>query len=200
MATQAQRREATRGKLIEAAQRLFAAEGYEATRTQAVLEAAGVSRGALYHHFPTKQDLFAAVFEQVSRGAIERAVSRLRAGGSPREALIRGCLAWLAEARTPAVALILLEQGPQVLGWQRAREIENRFSLGHVTRAVRAAVDAGELEVESVDLTARLINASLAELALARLDPSVRVRPRVAERAVRQLIEGFASGQALRRS
>ena len=76
MATQAERREATRGRLIEAAHRLFVSAGYEETSTEAILAEAEVSRGALYHHFPTKQVLFEAVFENVSAAAIERAGAR----------------------------------------------------------------------------------------------------------------------------
>ena len=186
MATQAARRAATRAKLVEAAERLFVEKGYDDTPPEAVLAAAGVSRGALYHHFPGKQDLFAAVFEAVSSRAVERTRRRSRGGASSREALVAGCLAWLAEARRPAIATILLDQGPQVLGWQRARDLENRYSLGRMTRGVQAAVDAGELEVADVELTARLINAAVAEIAL------VRARPTLAEDTIRQLIEGFA--------
>jgi AcrR family transcriptional regulator len=82
MATQLERREATRARLVEAARRLFVERGYEATSTNDVLEAAGVSRGALYHHFATKQELFAAVFERVSEQAITRALSRTGNEGS----------------------------------------------------------------------------------------------------------------------
>jgi AcrR family transcriptional regulator len=172
---------------VLAAERLFVAHGYEETPTEAVLEAADMSRGALYHHFPGKQDLFAAVFEAVSSRAVERTRRKTRGGASPRETLVAGCLAWLAEARRPAVATILLDQGPQVLGWQRARDLENRYSLGLMKRAVQTAVDAGELEVADVELTARVINAALAEIAL------VRVQPKLAEQAVRQLIRGYSS-------
>ena len=185
MATQAERREATRARLVEVAERLFAADGYEHTPTEAVLEAAGVSRGALYHHFQGKRDLFAAVFEAVSSRAVERTRRKTRGTASPREALTAGCLAWLAEARRPAVAAILLDQGPQVLGWRRARDLESHYSLGLMTRGVEAAVAAGELSVADVELTARLINAALAEIAL------VRARPKLAEQVVRQLIGGF---------
>ncbi len=191
MATQAERREATRSRLVEAAHRLFVAQGYEGTPTEAVLAAAGLSRGALYHHFPSKRELFAAVFDRVASEAIARILPGGRSKDSPTEALIAGCVGWLSQARRPEVATILLDQGPQVLGWQRAREIENRYSLGLMTRAVRAAVEAGELDVVSVDLAARLINAALAEIALATLDERLKIRPRVAAAAVRQLIEGF---------
>ena len=192
MATQEQRRESTRARLLQAATALFARNGYEATSTEAVLEAAGVSRGALYHHFETKQELFAAVFESVSRSAVERSAARVRPGQSPLEALIEGCLAWLREARKPQVAAILLDQGPPVLGWQRAREIEYRFSLGVMRASVQNAVDAGELEVASVELTSSLINAALAEAALAALHSHGRISAKTVERSIRQLIEGLA--------
>ena len=68
-----------------------------------------------------------------------------------------------------------------------ARDLENRYSLGLMKRAVQTAVDAGELEVADVELTARVINAALAEIAL------VRVQPKLAEQAVRQLIRGYSS-------
>lgn len=194
MATQQQRRDATRGRLVEAAHAEFVRTGYDATTTEAVLERAGVSRGALYHHFPTKQELFAAVFEQVSREAVERAVARSRRHRSPLETLIGGCLAWLAVAREPAVAAILLDQGPQVLGWVRAREIEGRYSLALMKSGVEAAVDAGEIDVASVDLTAALLNALVAETALSTLHAGGTLGPRVVAKSVRQFVGGLAAG------
>jgi AcrR family transcriptional regulator len=193
MATQAERREATRSRLIEAARQLFARDGYEATSTEAILAAAGVSRGGLYYHFPGKQDLFSVVFERVSREAIERSLVRTRAGGSPLAVLIEGSLAWLREARRREVAAILVDQGPRALGWRRARAIEASYSLGIVKRGVQAAVDAGEIEVESVTLTARLLNAVLAEAAVASLDAGGRLRVETVEHGVRQWIEGLAA-------
>ena len=89
------------------------------------------------------------------------------------------------------MAAILLDMGPQVLGWQWAREIEYRFSLGVMRASVRRAVEAGELDVVSIDLTAYLINAALAEAALATLHGGTGASAKTVERSVRQLIEGF---------
>jgi AcrR family transcriptional regulator len=192
MATQRERRETTRSRLIESAFQHFAERGFEATHTEAILEAAGVSRGALYHHFESKQVLFAAVFEHVSSLTIDRALHRGVSGQTPLEALVLGCLAWLREARRPEVASILLDQGPQVLGWVRAREIENRYSLGVMKRSVQAAVDAGELHVASVELTAGVLNAALAELALATLHARGKTKAALVEQTARELVSGLA--------
>ena len=190
MATQAERREATRGRLLDAAARLFAEQGYESTSTQQILDAAGTSRGALYHHFATKQAIFEAVFERVSNEAIARAL-RGTTSGSALEALTRSCLNWLREVRRPEVGAILIEQGPQVLGWKRARDLEAQTSLGLVTQSLEAAVESGELSLQSVELSARFLNAALGEAALASIHGGTGISQRAVERAIRQLIEGL---------
>ncbi len=191
MATQAERRAATQARILDAAQALFAEHGYEATSTEDLLEAAETSRGALYHHFADKRAVFEAVFERVSDEAIARALRRARPSDSPLEALVQVCLGWLREVRKPEVAAILLEQGPQVLGWKRARDLEARTSLGLMTRGLERAAQAGELRVDSLELTARFVNAALAEAALASLHRKPRLGPAAIERAIRQLLRGF---------
>ena len=174
---------------MAAARRLFAADGYDHTTTTAILAEAGVSRGAMYHHFETKRDVFEAVFVDVSDEAIHRSS---RAGGgqdSPLEDLILACLGWLHEVRTPEVATLLLDQGPQVLGWERARELEARTSLGLMKTALERAEAAGEIEVRSIDLTARLLNAVLAEAALAALHADTELSPSEQEIEIRRLFE-----------
>ena len=191
MPTQAERRSSTRARLIEAARSLFVEGGFEDTSTEAILDAASLSRGAMYHHFATKRDVFEAVFEQVSDEAIAGA---LRAGShptSPLDELVRGCLAWLREVRRPGVAAILIEQGPAVLGWKRARDLEAKTSLGLMTRSLERAARAGEVEVPSVPLAARFINAALAEAALAARHDRRVSRVRI-EASIRQLIGGLA--------
>ena len=137
MATQAERRAATRGQLITAAREHFARDGFQATHTGRILEQAGVSRGALYHHFPSKQDLFEAVFVDLSNEAIAQAGRNGTRGDSPLKNLISSCLAWLQAVRQPGVATILLDQGPQVLGWKRARDLEAASSVGLMERALK---------------------------------------------------------------
>jgi AcrR family transcriptional regulator len=191
MASQAERRAATRARVLDAAEALFAEQGYDATSTDAILESAAISRGALYHHFATKQKVFEAVFQRVSDGAIERAMRGAARSDSPLEALVQTCLRWLREVRRPTVAAIVVEQGPQVLGWKRARDLEARTSLGLMTRGIMRAQRAREIDVESAELAARYLNAVLAEAALAARHRRPRLSNTAIERSIRQMIEGL---------
>lgn len=166
MATQAERRATTRAAILEAATELFADRGYEATSISDVLERSGVSRGALYHHFASKEDVFATVFVTKSSDAIRRAVARSRPASSPFEALVSGCLAWLDIVAEPPSARIVLVDGPVALGWSRATTIEEATSLGVMRQGIRAAVESGEVTVPSVELAAQLVNAVVAQAAL----------------------------------
>jgi AcrR family transcriptional regulator len=166
MPTQAQRRAATRGRILDAARALLVEHGAETT-TAMVLERAGVSRGALYHHFPSREDLVAAVVETTSATAIAGAARSVPSDLAPRAALVAGCSAWLRRVSEPAVATLLFDVGPAVLGWDRCRAIEDANSLRVMRMSLRAAVTAGEMEVPSIDLAARVLDAALSELALA---------------------------------
>ena len=143
MATQQERRRTTRRKLIDAARVRFSADGYQATGTQAILAGAGVSKGALYHHYDSKRALFEEVFEEVAREAIEAAIQAGTVADSPLEGLVETCLAWLREARKPRRSRILLELGPSVLGFERARDIEARYSLRGIEESLRRAEARG---------------------------------------------------------
>jgi len=195
MASQAERRAATRARIVEAAHRLFVERGFDDTTTTMILDGAGVSRGAMYHHFSSKEDVFAAVFESVTRKTIAESVVRSGPDGSPVDALVAGCLAWLDNVSRPAVATILLDEGPAVLGWKRCRDIDDSQSLRLMIASVRAAVAAGEIETSSVELTARIINAALSELALALVhQPGDRIDREDARLAVTRLVEGLVAG------
>ena len=191
MATNEERRAVTRAKLIQAGRKHFAREGYEGAHTNRILEQAGVSRGAMYHHFKNKQELFEAVFIAVSDETIESAGKGLKPGNSPLEDLISASLAWLKAVQQPELAAILLDQGPQVLGWKHARDLEAKTSLELMTKSLERAVKAKEIKVPSVPLAARLINALLAETALVALyeDPHTSLAKQ--EAAIRQFIEGL---------
>jgi AcrR family transcriptional regulator len=191
VATQEERHRATRSRIVTAAHRLFVRDGVEATSTEAILTEAGISRGALYHHFASKQDVFAAVYDLEAAGAIERAMARVRPTGSAMETLIRTCLAWLREARKPEVGRLLLQDGPAVLGIQQCREIEARHSLGRMMAAIEAARDAGEMKVASVELTARVLNATLGELAVVLAEDRRRKTLAEADAIVRHMVEGL---------
>ncbi|MFF3247139.1 TetR/AcrR family transcriptional regulator [Streptomyces sp. NPDC002870] len=197
MATQEERRRVTRRRIVDAARDLFLRQGIEATSTEALLEAAGVSRGAMYHHFASRNDIVATVYEEEASAAIARAVDRMPEGASAPERLVTGCLAWLDEVSSPEVARLLIEDGPAALGWQRCRQIEERYSLGRVRAELETAVGTAETRVPSVRLAARLLNAALGEAALIMTGAADRAAVRSdIETTLRALVSGLMDADA----
>lgn len=160
------RSRATRQKLTRAARTLFARKGYAATGTEEIVRRAGVTRGALYHQFPTKEELFLAVYEQVEQELTERVVAGLGELQSPLHALREGCRAFLEACRAPEVQRIALIDGPAVLGWERWREVAERYGFGLVEAEIAAAIEAGEIEPLPVGPLAHLLMGALDEAAL----------------------------------
>ncbi|MFK8049600.1 MAG: TetR/AcrR family transcriptional regulator [Halioglobus sp.] len=191
MATNEERREATRSSIISAARECFIRDGYENTHTDTILERAGFSRGALYHHFSSKRDVFEAVYVSLVEETIAHALRTRIDSDSPLEELLAACSAWLGFVRKPEVARILLDQGPQVLGWKRARDIEAESSLTPMRSSLERACAAGEIEVSSIEVTALLINALLAEAALISAYGKPRVSSAVLEASIRKFVEGL---------
>ena len=191
MATNKERRETTRSGIISAARECFIRDGYENTHTDTILEHAGVSRGALYHYFSSKRDVFEAVYVAVVEDTIAHALKTRTQSDSPLEELIAACSAWLRFVRKPEIARILLDQGPQVLGWKRARDLEADSSLIPMRRTLERANGAGEIEVPSVEVTALLINALLAEAALISAYGKPRVSLDVLVASIRNFVEGL---------
>lgn len=140
MGVKAKKAEATRGVLIAAARALFARDGYGATGTEAILAAAGVTRGALYHHFTDKQALFAAVCETLH--AEGESVIETHADAAPGafQALVDGCLAFLDFMVRPDVRRILILEAPGVLGWDQWNEMDRRHGFGLLIEGAEAAV------------------------------------------------------------
>ncbi|WNF48114.1 TetR/AcrR family transcriptional regulator [Pseudomonas sp. SG20056] len=196
MATNKERREATRESIINAARIHFADSRYEHTHTDSILEHAGVSRGALYHYFDSKKDLFEAVFVSVVKETTADAARTGKGGDSALADLTEACLAWLRSVRQPEVGTILLDQGPQVLGWKRAREIEAQWSMGPMTMGLERAITAGEIDVASVELTSMLLNALIGEMALISLHQKCKATADEQELAIRQFIDGLRRTQS----
>lgn len=191
MATQAERRAATRAKLIEASREHFARNDFDSTHTNDILDDIGLSRGALYHHFGSKQELFEAVYLTISIESVDYAINQGADGENALESLISSCLAWLRVVRQPEVAAILIDQGPRVLGWKRARELEAKTSFKPMRQALERAVAEGWIEVQSVELAARFINAMLTEAAMAGLHNKSRASVSRIETMLRQFIQGL---------
>jgi AcrR family transcriptional regulator len=166
--TQAQRTEATRGALIAAARRLFTERGYEEVGTEEIVRAAGVTRGALYHHFGGKRELLEAAYEQLEAESTER-VARVVLGSeleSPLAAMRAGIEAFLDECAEPELRRIALHEAPAVLGWERWREIGAANGLGLIEASLSAAVEAGEIRPVPVGPTAHLLLGALDEAAM----------------------------------
>jgi AcrR family transcriptional regulator len=159
--------EATRAALVQAARELFAARGYADVATEEIVRAAGVTRGALYHHFAGKKQLFEAVYEEVERGLVEQiATSAIASAGDPLEALHAGAQAFLDACEDPAVRRIALLDAPSVLGWERWREIGLRYGFGLVQGTVQAAMDAGLIDRQPVTPLSHLLLGAIDEGAM----------------------------------
>jgi AcrR family transcriptional regulator len=163
---QASRSASTRAKLIRAARKLFASKGYASVGTEQIVRRAGVTRGALYHQFAGKEDLFLAVYEQVEQELTQRVAGTLGEVTSPFAAMRAGVRAFLEACRTPEVQRIVLIDGPAVLGWERWREVAERNGLGLIEAVVGAAIEAGEIDRLAPELLAHLLMGALDEAAL----------------------------------
>ncbi len=163
--TQRERSATTSRDLVAAARSLFAREGYAATSLEAVAAEAHVTKGALYHHFGGKRQLFEAVFEEEERRLCEALAAVYAEEADPLQGAYAGCRAFLEVSLDPAVQRITLVDGPSVLGWERLREIEERYGLAMIKEALRDAGKAGG-SGRDVDAPAHLIFGALCEGAM----------------------------------
>jgi AcrR family transcriptional regulator len=188
----AERGAATRAVLIATARDLFAERGYAAVGTNEVVERAGVTRGAMYHHFPGKRELFRAVYEQGEQELAESVAARLAEIEDPWELLLAGMHSFFDACTDPALRQIGLIDGPAVLGWQEWREIGTRYALGLTTFALQNAMDAGVIRQADVTQLAHLWIGALGEAAmlLANADDPQAEREQV-EATVLMMAEGL---------
>jgi AcrR family transcriptional regulator len=159
--------EGAREEVLEAAHDLFMERDYELVSIEEILERSGVSRGALYHHFPAKLDLFLAVFEASERRVLELvAVSAATATG-PFEALVDAAKAYLRLCETDEeLRRIGLTQGRAVLGWEGWRGAASELGIAVVLALVSAAIAAGELPPRDPETTAQILLGALIEAAM----------------------------------
>jgi AcrR family transcriptional regulator len=152
---------------VKVARRLFAKRGYAAVGTEEVVKKAGVTRGALYHQFAGKKDLFRAVFEQVE-GEVTMNVARAAEAGAsdPVDVLRRGTRLWLDSCLDPEVRRIVLLDAPSVLGFDEWREIAARYGLGVLAAALGAAMEARVIEQQPLMPLAHTIMGALDAAAL----------------------------------
>jgi AcrR family transcriptional regulator len=166
--TQAERTAATRARLLEAGGRLFATDGYASVSTQAIVDAAGVTRGALYHQFDDKSGLFAEVYEEVERDLVTRISARIMAAEPVDQlaAMRVGARLFLEECSAPQVQRIVLIDAPAVLGWERWREVGMKYGLGVIEAMLAQAMSDGVIPDQPLRATAHVLLGALDEAAL----------------------------------
>jgi AcrR family transcriptional regulator len=167
MATQAERREKTQTAIVKAAKRIFGERGFAAATMDNIAAAARVAKGAVYHHFSTKEALFEAVFEQVSLELVSDLDRISRAEKDALAAMAAGTQAYFAACSKRTTGQIILRDGPAVLGWERWREIDARHFGGKFPRALNAAMDTGLIARQPVEPLARLLLGAVTEAAVA---------------------------------
>jgi AcrR family transcriptional regulator len=190
--SKAEQADATRAALCAAARQLFTDRGYAATSTTEIVERAGVTRGALYHHFTAKEDLFRAVFEQLEGEVTRHVATEALTSADPLEQLRRGTRAYLEACIDPAVQRVVLLEGPSVLGWQTWQEIEQRYGYGLVVAGVEAAIGAGLIATQPVEPLAHVLFGALTEagMVVARADEPGAARKEM-EAAMDRLLDAL---------
>lgn len=193
MASKEERAQATRTALVGAARELFTERGYAGVGTEEIVRRADVTRGALYHHFADKRDLFRAVHEEMEGELVASIAGRLEgAAGDPLEVLKTGTSAFLDACLDPALARVSLLDAPSVLGWEEWREIDMRHGLGLITASLTGAMEAGVLRDQPIRPLAHLLLAAMGEAALmiANADDPEAVREEM-EASLLELLEAL---------
>ena len=188
----AEHAEATRAALVASARALFAERGYAAVSIEEIVRRARVTRGALYHHFEDKEDLFRAVFESVQRDLGRQLMAAANARRDPAKHLEAGCHAFLDACTEPDVQRIVLLDGLAVLGWERWHELDVNFGLGMLQRSIEAAMNGGAVRPQPVEPLSHLLLGAIngAGLEIARASDSDGAR-REMRRAMDRLLEGL---------
>ncbi len=166
--SQSDRSAATRAALVGVARPLFAERGFGGVGTETIARAAGVSRGALYHQFADKTELFEAVYETIEEDLVRRLAELIAASGAtdPLELMTLGADAWLEACGEQEVQQIVLLDGPAVLGWQRWREIGMRYGLGLIEGVVNHAIEVGRIAPQPARALAHVLVGALDEAGL----------------------------------
>ena len=160
------RGEATRGQLIAVATRMFAERGYEDTSIEAVLREAGVSRGSLYHHFPSKEALFEAVVKEVDESFGAQVLAAASGADGPVAVLRAAFLTTIRLAGDPVMRQIVFIDAPRVFGWERWRSMDEEYALGLLRSILQSIADEGKTRPELVDTLAHVLLAAVNEVAL----------------------------------
>lgn len=193
--TNEERSQATRREILEAARKLFAEQGYQATSLAQITEQAGVTTGAVYHHWANKRELFAATVEQVHADLRGLLGARPGAGEqrSPAERLKASGAVFLRRCADPTVGRILLVDGPSVLGQQRWRDLDQRWWREPTVALLREAASPRRLATGELDAFAAALLGALTALGQEiTIDPR-RARVHQCQRTYRRLVDAMST-------
>ncbi len=170
--------EATRAALLAEATALFAERGYTGTSLEDVASASQVTRGAVYHHFASKQALFEAVLDAQEEHSTTR-IAAAATADDPWDAAVLALDAFLSQCCDPTYGRLVWLEGPAALGWHRWRECEKKYAYGLVERFVHGLIDAGYLEARAVDTLVRFSFWMLGGAGLALAEATDTDKPRL---------------------
>lgn len=187
----AERSSQTKGALLAAARDLFVGKGYAATGTPELVAAAKVTRGALYHHFPDKRALFAAVVE-TEMAAVAAFIARSgQPGLCPYAALVEGGRAFLRAMASPGRTRLLLVEAPAVLGWADTQARDRRHGGQALAEGLADAMATGVLRPQPLEPLVLLLSALYDRAALA-IDEGMDAAPLAA--SIEAMLGGLRSG------
>ncbi len=164
--SKAEQKKATILKLMEVAREHFSEQGYADAPLEEMVKQAGLTRGALYHHFGSKEGLFLAVLESVQREIAERIETDAAASDDPWNQLLLGCRAFVTTAVEPRNRRILLLDGPSVLGWDAWRKTDEQNSMLLLREQLQLLQRQGYLKPISVDALTHLLSGAMNEAVL----------------------------------
>jgi AcrR family transcriptional regulator len=191
MATHAARSEATRGALVLAGRELFGERGFAAAPLDEVVRRAGVTKGALYHHFENKEALFLAVFEDVEQDLVRGVLAAARGGSEPRDRLRAGVRGFVIACQDPTVQRIVLQDAPAVLGWEVWRAVDASHFSALLRDGLTFAMTPEQRERRPVELLTQVLRGALTEAAqLAGRSPDASVLATVLE-VIDDLLDGL---------
>lgn len=183
---------ATRDLIVSTARKLFSTQGYNASPIEQIVEEAQITRGALYHHFQDKRELFRAVFHAVEMDLAARANPAPAEIGVQSWRRFRNRIQTFLDAILgPEFHRILLIDGPAVLGWAEWRALESEYGLGAISKALEAAMREGHVRKQAISPLAHIILAAIDEAALLIANAAERARAR---REAGAALDAFLNG------
>jgi AcrR family transcriptional regulator len=185
----------TTRNLIRIARLQFTEHGYAQASTETIVQQAGLTRGALYHHFGSKKGLFKAVLEEVQRDVARRVAEVSMEKENPWDQLIAGCRTFIQASLEPDAQRIMLIDGPAIFGWVEWRKMDAENAMRLLEESIRELSELNIIQTDSVIALTHLLSGAMNEAVLwiARSD-----QPDQALDETINALEGLLSGLRVR--